>query len=175
MAAGPTPLRRSQRTARGLTALEAVLLFVIVAAVLMLAAGQVERTRTRLRTELAVRQLGLLREALVVYYLEQGAFPPGEADQAAAGAWRTLRASPAAARVLSSWPVGAADVPLNKEPVDPWRQPYRYLSMTNDRSGRAADNGTWPVFISSGADRSFGGATEPAGEVDNLASDGPDS
>lgn len=158
------------RTARGLAALEAVLLFVIAAAALALAAGQMEASRTRMRQDLASRQLDLLREALVVYYLDQGAFPPGRLDLSARQTLKTLRQVPPAARLLAEWPAAADSAP-EAEPLDPWRNPYRYLHAGNDRYGQVADNGHWPLFVSAGPDGWFGGMADPAGEVDNRRTD----
>lgn len=161
---------RPVRTAPGLAAMEAVLLFVVCAAALALLAGQGETMRTAMRNDLATRQLVMLREALHVYYLDEGAFPCSRADLAAGDAWKTLHSVPSAAKVLASWP-GLTETPAASEPLDPWRQQYRYLHSPQDYSHQVTDNGDWPVFISSGPDRRFGSLSDPAGELDNRTTD----
>jgi type II secretory pathway pseudopilin PulG len=158
------------RTARGLAAFEAVLAFVMVGTVLALAAGLGEGMKTRLRQDLASRQLALLREATLVYYLNQGEFPPGRADLAATDAWKALRSTPPAAKLLAAWP-SPIDSPAGAEPIDPWRRPYRYLCDGNDRSKEVVANGGWPIFVSSGPYQRFGGPADPAGELDNRGTD----
>ncbi len=155
---------------RGLAALEALLLLVIVAAALCLLAGQTESARDRLRQDLASRQLAVLQEALVVYYLDAGAFPAGAADLSASDVFRSLSSTPAAATVLADWPQAPREVG-REEPVDPWQSAYRYMAPGNDRGQQVAGNGSWPVFVSAGADGDFGGPANPSAEVDNRRSD----
>lgn len=162
----PAQTRTRTGTARGLAALEAVLVFVVMGVGLGLAAGLAEGMRTRLRQDLAGRQLNLLREATLVYYLDQGDFPPGRDDLAATDAWKMLRSVAPSAKVLAAWG-SPADTPVSAEPVDPWRRPYRYVCAGSDRSKLVLDNGSWPVFVSSGPDRRFGGISDPAAEADN--------
>ncbi len=160
---------RTRTTARGLTALEAVLLFLIVAAALALLAGRVEGVRTVLREHLATRQLALLQEATLVYFLNQGTFPPGCGDQSSAHTWHALGSAAPSAKVLAGWPTPGN---LSADgPADPWQQPYRYLYHDGDSSHRSADNGGWPVFQSAGPDQEFGGMSEPARQVDNRSTD----
>src|SRR5512140_3636556 len=85
------PAARASFGVPALAALEAILLLVIFAAGLALVAGQAESARNRLRQDLATRQLGMLREALTVYYLDTGTFPPSRQDLSAADAFKTLR------------------------------------------------------------------------------------
>ena len=167
---GPRRTKSASGTARGLAALEAVLLFFICAAVLAVLAGQTEAMRTRMRQDMADRQLALLREALVVYFLDQGAFPPGQGDLSAGDAWNAIRLVPSAGRTVSGWPAPVGGPPRSV-PLDPWRHAYRYMCLSNDRSGQVIDNGHWPVLVSAGPDGRFGGITDPAAEVDNRRTD----
>lgn len=155
---------------RGLAALEALLLLAIVSAALALLIGQAESARDRLRQDLASRHLSLLREALTVYYLDTGTFPPGAPDAAAADAFRTLRSLPSSAAVLADWTPPAPDQP-DAPPRDAWRTTYRYIAPQNDLSQQVAANGGWPFFLSAGPDGDFGGPTAPASEIDNRRTD----
>ncbi len=165
------PAARASFQARpALAALEAILLLVIVAAGLALWAGQAESARDRLRQALATEQLALLQEALTVYYLDQGAFPPGQPDLGGAAPFKALRALPSSNTLLPDWPTTAAPSPQT-EPTDPWRSSYHYITTENDRWQQVANNGGWPFFVSPGPDRDFGGLASPAAEVDNRRTD----
>ncbi len=153
-----------------LAAFEAILLLVIVAAALALLAGRAESARNRLRQDVAWRQLAVLREALVVYYLDTGSFPEGRPDLAATDAFKTMRALPSCGSVLADWPAPAMAQP-EAGPADPWRSAYRYISPDNDRTGQVADNGGWPVFVSAGPDGDFGDSAGPGAETDNRRTD----
>ena len=155
---------------RGLAALEALLLLVIVSATLALVVGQAESARDRLRQDLASRHLSLLREALSVYYLETGTFPPGRPDGACGDAFKALRSRPSSGTVLAEWPQPALGQP-DVAPCDAWRSAYRYVTPENDLSQQVAGNGGWPFFLSAGPDGDFGGGAGPAGEVDNRRTD----
>ena len=131
-----------------LAGLEAILLLVIVAAGLALLAGLAESARNRLRQDLATHQLALLREALTVYYLDTGTFPPGRTDLSATDAFRALRALPPSGSLLADWPATA--MALRPEPADPWQTAYRYIAGENDLLQQVAGNGGWPSFICAG-------------------------
>jgi general secretion pathway protein G len=161
---GPHCLRR------GLAALEALLLLVIVVAGLSLLVGQAESARDQLRTDLASRQLAVLREALSVYYLDTGTFPPGKPDATCGNAFKALWSWPSSGMVLANWPQPAPAQP-DAAPCDPWRTPYRYIAPESDRSQQVAGNGGWPFFLSAGPDGDFGDAGRPAAEVDNRRTD----
>jgi type II secretory pathway pseudopilin PulG len=153
-----------------LAALEAILLLVIVSAGLALLAGQTESVRNTLRQDMATRQLALLGEALTVYYLDTGTFPPGQEDLSAGEAFRTLRALPSAGRVLSAWSPGPSILPAD-QPADPWRTPYRFIAREFDPDGQVAANGGWPSFVSAGPDTAFGDRTNARAETDNRHTD----
>jgi len=145
-------------------------LFVFLAALLVLLAGQMESFRGRLRQRLADEQLAVLHEALAVYFLQTGRFPPGRADLSPADAWRAMQASRAAS-VLASWPcpVGTR---RRQQPRDAWGRPFRYLSLEHDPDDRVLKNGHWPIFISAGPDGDFGDADASA-ESDNRRTNEP--
>jgi type II secretory pathway pseudopilin PulG len=157
-------------TRPALAALEALLLLVIVAAGLSLLVGQAESARDRLRQDLASRQLRDLREALSVYYLDTGTFPPGKPDATSSDAFKALRSWPSSAAVLANWPQ-PAPAQADAAPCDPWRTPYRYIAADNDRMQQAASNGGWPFFLSAGPDGDFGDSASPAAEIDNRRTD----
>jgi len=161
----PQPVARS-----ALAALEALLLLVIVTAGLSLLVGQAESARDRLRQDLASRQLAVLREALSVYYLDTGTFPPGRPDAASGDGFKTLRSLPSSGRILADWPPPGPTRP-DAAPCDPWRLAYRYIAPENDLSRQVAANGDWPFFLSAGPDGDFGDPASPAAEVDNRRTD----
>jgi type II secretory pathway pseudopilin PulG len=169
-----SPRRRVPASPRqrpsGVAALEAILLLAVVAAALALLAGQAESARNRLRQDLASSQLAILREALAVYYLDTGSFPPGKIDLSSRDAFKTMRALPACACALADWPQPAMADP-DSGPVDPWRSAYRYIAPENDGTGQVADNGGWPLFVSAGPDGDFGDPADPAAEADNRRTD----
>jgi len=119
---------------------------------------------------LASRQLAVLREALVVYFLETGSFPLGKPDLSAADAFRTIGALPSCSAVLADWPAPAMVQP-DAGPIDPWRSAYRYIAPQNDPSGQVDGNGGWPVFVSPGPDGDFGDSGNAAAESDNRRTD----
>jgi type II secretory pathway pseudopilin PulG len=164
----PQLVTRSVRPA--LAALEALLLLVIVTAGLSLLVGQAESSRAHLRQNLATRQIAVLREALSVYYLDTGTFPPGRPDAASGDVFKTLRSWPSCGTVLADWPQ-AAPAQTDAAPCDPWRIPYRYIAPENDRSQQIAGNGGWPFFLSAGPDGHFGDSASPAAEIDNRRTD----
>lgn len=162
--------RKISRTARGLGALEAVLLFLLCGAALAVATAQIESMRTTMRTDLAFQHLLLLKEATLIYYLDQGAFPPGRIDLSAGDAWRTLRSVGPSAKVLAGWE-SVGESAVAGEPLDPWRQPYRYMAPGPEISARVTESGYWPVFASGGPDQHFGSASDAMAEIDNIATD----
>lgn len=154
----------------GLTFLEAVVVFLFIAALLVLLAGQIESLRRRLRQDLADRQLAVLHEALVVYFLNNGEFPPGRTDLSATDAWHALCTSSAAGLLFADWPYPIGH--RTQQPIDAWGRPYRYLSLEHDPRGRVVSNGNWPIFISAGPDGDFGD-TDASAEADNRRTNEP--
>jgi len=160
---------RSSHSRRGMSAVEAMLAFALLSCALFLLTGYLETQRNRLRQTLADRQLAALREALLVYFLNTGQFPPGQDDLAPDLAWRALSDLPQTAPLIRHWPAPAG-WPAELQPVDPWGGRYRYITRQNDRSGRVLDNGNWPVFVSAGPDGRYGDKDLTA-EADNRSTD----
>lgn len=161
---------------RGVTVIELIIAYCVIAAVIWLLVGVSRHVRDRAKQEQAVQLMQALSDAMQAYQKQsQGAYPPVRTDGDAAGCLQTLAAFPPSREVLSDrlpdrWRAMLGEA---REWPDPWGTPLRYVRGTT--RGRAGEAVAIPYLESAGKDGQFGD-TSNAGLIrttDNLRTDEP--
>ncbi len=163
---------------RGMTRVELLLVYVVLALAAVLLAGVNRYVQREAKCRLAEDMLLTLRESLPAYHEAVGRYPAEQPDHEAERAIAALLSESASAEILESWPLALPHGPRNGlQFVDPWGIRFRYLirddSVTFGAQGSAKPPaGILPLFESAGPDREFGDA-DGARTKDNLSSDIP--
>ena len=172
------PIERRRRCRRGMTRVELLLVYVVLALATVLLAGVNRYVQREAKCRLAEDMLLTLRESLPAYHEAVGRYPAEREDHDAERAIAALLSESASAEILKSWPLARAHGPgSGLQLVDPWGTRFRYSirddSVLLGAQGSANPSaGTVPLFESAGPDRAFGDA-DGALAKDNLSSDIP--
>ncbi len=163
---------------RGMTRVELLLVYVVLALAAVLLAGVNRYVQREAKCRLAEDMLLTLRESLTAYHETMGRYPAEQPDHNAERAIAALLLEPASAEILEHWPVVRTSIPGNGlQLVDPWGARFRYLvrddsvAVGKEKSVKPPA-GTVPLFESAGPDRGFGDAVGSRAK-DNLSSDIP--
>ena len=171
-------IERLRRHRWGMTRVELLLVYVVLALAAVLLAGVNRYVQREAKCRLAEDMLLTLRESLPAYHKAVGRYPAEQPDGDAERAIATLLSESGSAEILERWPLARTRRPGNGlQFVDPWGTRFRYLirddSVAFGAQGSATPPaGTVPLFESAGPDREFGDA-DGALAKDNLSSDIP--
>ncbi len=163
---------------RGMTRVELLLVYVVLALAAVLLAGVNRYVQREAKCRLAEDMLLTLRESLPAYHEAVGRYPADRPDSDAEQAIAALLSELASAEILERWPVVRTGMLGNGlQLVDPWGTGFRYLirddSVAFGAQGSSNPSaGTVPLFESAGPDREFGDS-DGARAKDNLSSDIP--
>ncbi len=163
---------------RGMTRVELLLVYVVLALAAVLLAGVNRYVQREAKSRLAEDMLLTLRESLPAYHDAVGHYPTEQPNLNAEGAIAALLSESASAEILERWPLALPHGPGNGlQLVDPWGTRFRYLIRDDSvaigtQGSMKPPAGTVPLFESAGPDREFGEA-DGSRAKDNLSSDIP--
>ncbi len=163
---------------RGMTRVELLLVYVVLALAAVLLAGVSRYVQREAKCRLAEDMLLTLRESLPAYHEAVGRYPTEQPNHNAEPAIAALLSESASAEILKSWPLALTRMPGNGlRLVDPWGTRFRYvirddIATIGTLGSAKPPAGTVPLFESAGPDREFGDA-DGARAKDNLSSDIP--
>jgi general secretion pathway protein G len=114
----PSPNRGRMRRAatRGFTLIEVLLVLIILVVIGSIVAPQMFGAKEKADIKAATAQVGLLRDAMRLYWLNMGKYPASLDD---------LTTKPSDAKEAEKW---GHSYLLDKLPPDPWDNPYEYAN-----------------------------------------------
>ena len=163
---------------RGMTRVELLLVYVVLALATVLLAGVNRYVQREAKCHLAEDMLLTLRESLPAYHEAVGRYPAEQPNHDAEQAISALLSESVSAEILERWPLAQTRMPENAlHLVDPWGTRFRYLIRDDSVAFRTQGSakppaGIVPLFVSAGPDREFGDS-DGARAKDNLSSDIP--
>ena len=162
------------RFLRGMTLLELVLAYLVLALILSGLVGLGAYVQREAKIRQAQEMVMLLRDATIAYHQTRSEYPHGLVDGDPQSALQSLLEETASAARLSAWPgKQSATNTVLEDLKDPWGRDWRYWAIaradSHYRERLATEHGL-PIFESAGPDGRFG-LKEPIYRSDNIASD----
>lgn len=145
----PTPHLPSRHPCRGLTVIELMVVFIILAILLGLAYGVGQRLAESTRVSTTLKTISMLYNACEAYRFMYGDYPPAEADNRITfdpGA--TPLMDPKSPHILNAIHVNYKFDMANLSPdgvyLDPWGNPFIYEIIYSDEGNAATEgSGLW--------------------------------
>ena len=113
-------LQRRPTPAAGMTLLEIMVVVLIMGMLATIVAKKVVDRYQQAKMETARTEIGVVREAVELFYLDNDFYPSSVED---------LVKKPTTGREVKKWPENGY---LDRVPVDPWRNEYIYIAPATD-------------------------------------------